>query len=150
MAISKDQRQATILELARDKPIRTQAEFLDVLRARRVTVDQSTLSRDLAELNIRKTNGHYVVIEEPKGPPQKLDYSAVVFSFTTCGPHLIVIRTGVGQGSPVAVAIEEASEFAITATLAGDDTIFVATKNRRAQVVALRRLKQWFGDKHEP
>ena len=34
-------------------------------------------------------------------------------------------------------------------TLAGDDTVFVATKNRRSQTVALRRLEQWFEDKHE-
>ena len=47
------------------------------------------------------------------------------------------------------VVFDAAGDPAIAGTLAGDDTIFVATKNRRSQTVALRRLEQWFGDKHE-
>ena len=49
----------------------------------------------------------------------------------------------------MAVAIDEEYDGAIAGTLAGDDTIFVATGSARAQTVALRRLRKWFGDKYE-
>lgn len=146
---TKDARQAAILQLAQSETVHTQADMLKGLRAKRFRVDQSTLSRDLRELNVRKVAGKYVVTESKPAPPDTLDLSAAVSEFTTCGPHLIVVRTGIGQAQPVSIRIDGEQEPAITATLAGDDTIFVATKNRRSQTVALRRLKQWFGDKHE-
>jgi arginine repressor len=73
----------------------------------------------------------------------------VVRRFTGCGPHLVVVTTDIGQAQAVAVSIDRAGEPAVVATLAGDDTVFVATRSRRTQAVVLRRLEQWFGDKHE-
>jgi transcriptional regulator of arginine metabolism len=148
--VRKDERQAAIVELVKEGSVPTQALLRKALRARRIAVDQSTLSRDLVELNVRKHGGKYILNGGPRPQPTVPDYASTVLRFTTCGPHLIVIRTGVGQAQPVAVRIEATGESSITATLAGDDTIFVATKSRRAQVVALRRLTQWFGEKHEP
>lgn len=113
-----------------------------------MVVDQSTLSRDLIELEIRKAHGRYVTPARTE-PAAEPEFGAAVVGYTTCGPHLTVIRTTMGAAQPLAVKIDQAAEPSITATLAGDDTIFLATKNRRSQVVALRRLEQWFGDKHE-
>jgi transcriptional regulator of arginine metabolism len=123
--------------------------LLAALRRRGHEVDQSTLSRDLTELGIRKIGGRYVL--RPAGEPatSQVDHAASVRRFTTCGPNLIVVSTGVGAAQPVALAIDGAGDASIAATLAGDDTIFIATGSRRTQTVALRRLKQWFGDKHE-
>jgi transcriptional regulator of arginine metabolism len=149
--VTKQERLALILRLVRGGKARSQAELLRGLRARGERVDQSTLSRDLTELGIRKAGGRYVLRErsEDSGPPTLTDFAGVVKRFTTCGPHLTVLTTVVGQAQAVAVAVDAAGEPAIAATLAGDDTVFVATKNRRTQAVALRRLKQWFGDKHD-
>ena len=149
MVMGKDQRQQTVLQLLRGRPATTQAQLIKALRAKRIAVDQSTLSRDLTELGIRKSGGRYVVADHAADTPAGIDYAAAVQSFSTCGPHLIVIHTGTGQAQPVALAIEHDNEPAIVATLAGDDTIFIATKSRRGQTVALRRVKNWFGDKHE-
>jgi len=148
--IEKGRRQAAITRLVRRGRVATQGELLGELRGRGMTVDQSTLSRDLRELGVRKAGGRYV-LPDPKehGTGAELDLSAAVRRFTTCGPNLIVVSTGMGQAQPVAVAIEQAKDPSILATLAGDDTVFVALKTRRAQAVALRRLEQWFGDKHE-
>ena len=147
----KEERLALVRRLVRDRRARTQAELLRNLRSAGWRVDQSTLSRDLVELGIRKAGGRYVLPRrvEQAGGPKLADLAVVVKRFTTCGPHLTVVSTVVGQAQAVAVAIDKASEAAIAATLGGDDTVFVATKNRRSQAVALRRLKQWFGDKHE-
>lgn len=145
----KDDRQAAVLTLVRRGRTRTQAQMLKALRARRIAVDQSTLSRDLTELGVRKAGGYYVPTEPDRRTRGSIDYASAVIAFTTCGPYMIAVRTGTGQAQPVALMIEHAREPAVAATLAGDDTIFLATKGRRAQTVVLRRLKNWFGDKHE-
>jgi transcriptional regulator of arginine metabolism len=150
MAPTKDERLATISRVLRAEPVRTQDQLLKILRGRGMRVDQSTLSRDLVEIGVRKSSGRYVVPPEPATPtPSEPRFDVAVQSFTVCGPHLVVIKTALGAAQPLAVKIDQVSEPAIVATLAGDDTIFVATKNRRSQVVALRRLQQWFGDKQE-
>lgn len=149
--MGKEERLSLILRMVRGGKARTQGDLLKALRACGGRVDQSTLSRDLAELGIRKAGGRYVVparVGDPK-QPTLMDFAGAVKRFTTCGPHLTVVTTVVGQAQAVAVAMDATAEPAIVATLAGDDTILVATKNRRTQAVALRRLKQWFGDKYE-
>lgn len=149
MSEAKADRQAAILRIIRSHAVGTQAALLKALRAAGDRVDQSTLSRDLAELGIRKVGGRYAAPEPGEAKATEPQFSAAVTGFTTCGPHLIVLRTALGAAQPLAVKIDQAAEASITATLAGDDTIFLATKSRRSQVVALRRLEQWFGDKHE-
>jgi transcriptional regulator of arginine metabolism len=147
--VAKSDRWDVIRRLVRNEAVGTQDDIRRALRREGLAVDQSTLSRDLVELGIRKAAGRYVIERSRPSAEADVDYSAVVDSFSTCGPHQIIVRTAIGQAQPVAVRIDEKKEPAIAATLAGDDTILVLTKNRRSQVVALRRLEQWFGDKHE-
>ena len=146
---TKSDRLAAIRKIVRAQRLSTQGELRRALRADGVQVDQSTLSRDLVELEIRKSRGRYVLPGPPAESNGHAQFEAAVRSYTTCGPHLIVLRTSLGAAQPLAVRIDQAGEASIVATLAGDDTIFLATRNRRMQVVALRRLEQWFGDKHE-
>jgi transcriptional regulator of arginine metabolism len=145
---NREDRLAAIRRLVSGGRISSQAEMLDGLRRKGVRIDQSTLSRDLAEVGARKRSGRYV-LESGEAKPVEIDFAGAVRSFVTCGPHLIVIATGVGQAQFVAVSIEKQDEPAIAGVLAGDDTIFVAVKNGRSQSVVVRRFKQWFGDKHE-
>lgn len=145
----KKDRQGFIRRAIRSGKVATQRELARALRKERMSVGQSTLSRDLAELDIRKVNGRYVSPDRAARPPAGVNYAEFVSRFVTCGPHQIVIATAPGRAQPVAVAIDEARDASIVATLAGDDTIFVATRTRRTQAVALRRLERWFGDKHE-
>lgn len=146
MVMNKDKRHRAITEIVREKTLSTQHELLDVLTRQGLAVNQATLSRDLAEVGIRKSQGRYVLAEEVT--QRRSEYAAVT-GFTCCGPHMIVIRTAVGQAQAVAVMIDQEDEPAFAGTIAGDDTILVLTKNRRTQTVALRRLRQWFGEKHE-
>lgn len=151
MTRAKPQRQGVIRRLITSGRVRTQAELSRELRGRGLAADQSTLSRDLAELDFRKVRGRYQRRRMPEAPNGSgvSAVSSAVLRFVTCGPHLIVVRTTTGQAQPVALAIDAMDEPAVEATLAGDDTIFLATRNRRSQVVALKRMTQWFGDKHE-
>ncbi len=147
-AVSKEDRHARILRLVRDQPVSTQAGLTTRLVRSGIDVDQSTLSRDLAELGIRKVQGAYRVADRNGDrADQPANYAFAVRWFTPCGPNLVVIATEVGQAHPVALFIESHNEPSILATLAGDDTIYLATRSRKSQTVALRRLKQWFGEK---
>ncbi len=147
--MTKRARQASIRRIVRSRSVETQAQLLKALYKAGMAINQATLSRDLAELGIRKRGGLYRSSGSEKQEAGRLDLSGVVRGFMSCGPHLIVIHTAVGQAQSVAVAIDSAQDSAIVATLGGDDTVFAATKNRRTQTVALRRLASWFGEKHE-
>lgn len=141
-------RQQAILGLLEKHAIGTQEALHRALRKVGVDVDQSTLSRDLRELGVKKIDGRYV--QPPAGErPVASGLGGVVRMVTPCGPHLVVLKTIVGQAQPVALAIDARRDPAIVATLAGDDTVFIATRNRKAQAVALRRLQQWFGEHGE-
>jgi transcriptional regulator of arginine metabolism len=146
----REARQNVIRDLLAAQAIGTQQELRAALRKMGQNVDQSTLSRDLAELGVRKHNGRYELAPATNGPsPPALDLSGAVLGFVPCGPHLIVIRTALGQAQPVGVAIDQKQDPALVATLAGDDTLFVATRSRKTQAVALRRLAAWCGDTRE-
>jgi len=147
--MSKIARQKRIRELVRTRSIGGQEQLLRALRTEHLPVNQSTLSRDLAELGIRKIDGRYEMAASETEGRQHFDLSPAVRQWMTCGPHLVVIKTRTGQAQAVGVAIDAAEDPAIAATLAGDDTLFLATAGRRQQAVALRRLTNWFGDKYE-
>ena len=147
MMTTKHDRQTVIRQMVEAGRMNTQQDLLRALRRRRMPVDQSTLSRDLAELGVRKAGGRYVVEEAPSVAQDTLDYSALVTGFAVCGPHMIVVKTHTGQAQAVAVMIDEAADSSMAGTIAGDDTIFIATSSRRTQAVALRRLEHWFGPK---
>ncbi len=143
--IDKQKRQDAIAALVETGSLGSQKAILKSLAKDGLGIDQSTLSRDLAELGIRKVDGQYCVVTEQHVDATVETYFAGVVRFTTCGPHQIVVFTEVGLAQPVAVAIEQKNDPAILATLGGDDVIFVATKSRSTQAVALRRFKQWMG-----
>jgi transcriptional regulator of arginine metabolism len=145
---SKDDRHRRIVKLVEERAVRSQAELRVALARDGLEVEQSTLSRDLQELGVRKVGGRYVR-ERVTSAPVGSDPSPGVRAILPCGPTLIVIRTDPGQAPPVGVVIDAANDPAIAGTLAGDDTVFVATRDLRRQAVALRRLTAWFGDKVE-
>ena len=147
----REKRQNAIRKIIEQHAVGTQRELLDRLDKKGLPADQSTLSRDLAEIGVRKVNGRYALSAASDAPAadRQPDLSPVVNGFVPCGPHLVVVRTTVGQAQPVSLAIDAAGDPAIVATLAGDDTVFVATRNSKTQAVTLRRLEKWFGDKRE-
>ncbi len=146
MMMDKQQRQNAVSSLVTAGSVGSQREILDALAKDGMAVDQSTLSRDLSELGIKKVAGQYRSVATDNGHADMATYFAGVKRYTVCGPHQIVVFTEAGLAQPVAVAIEKKKDPSILATLAGDDVLFVATKSRNTQAVALRRLGQWMGD----
>lgn len=133
-------RQEKVLELIRAKRIRTQAELVEELRRRGIHATQSSISRDLARLGAVKVNGYYTL------PRLRHPVAGVleILDLDTAGDHLIVVKTEPGQASPVALQIDRAHFPEVVGTVAGDDTVFIAVKDREAQRKAIRRISELF------
>lgn len=136
----KRERQRTLLEIVRAKPAATQAQLQRRLKRLGIAATQSSISRDLTELGIVKVAGAYRLPYLERGESPLID----VLEADTAGDHLIVLKTAAGQASVVAVRIDQAQFPDIVGTVAGDDTIFVAVKNREAQGRALKQILNLF------
>jgi transcriptional regulator of arginine metabolism len=141
-------RQEAIAGLVRTGHVRTQAELQRLLRHRGIVVAQPTLSRDLRELGLAKTPRGYVAPDAtlfqfaPAGLREaKLDrvLRGSALSVRAAGT-LVVVKTPAAGAHPVARALDEASLPDVAGTIAGDDTIFLATHSERAARLLARRL----------
>jgi transcriptional regulator of arginine metabolism len=135
----KNVRQKRLLSLIRAKPFATQAELRDSLERAGVPATQSSLSRDLEELGIVKHRGHYAVLKSNGAAARGL------LSLDLSGDNLVIARTEPGLASAVAVEIDGAAISEIVGTLAGEDTIFVAVRDAKAQRVAMKKIWELFG-----
>ncbi len=140
-------RRRAILALVERGGVRSQEELQRRLRREGYTVAQPTLSRDLRALGLAKTPGGYVPAPGPAAPPPEaregaLDraMSAFVLSVRAAGP-LVVVRTPPAGAHPLARALDEALLPDVVGTIAGDDTVFVATPGPSAALRLERRLR---------
>jgi transcriptional regulator of arginine metabolism len=139
-------RHQAILRVVRDQGVRSQEALARLLRGRGIAVAQPTLSRDLRELGLVKTPAGYAAPAAaalvPAGPPQAKLARALrsfVLSVQAAG-SLVVVRTPPAAAQPVARALDEAALPDVAGTIAGDDTVFVATASDRAARALTRRL----------
>ena len=152
-------RREAILKLVREGPVRSQDEMLSLLRRRGVRVTQPTLSRDLKELGLAKTPGGYVTPADLSALSQAgLSFATAdaraermrqtvrehVLSVQVAG-SLVVLRTPPAAAQPVARAMDDAEPDGAVGTLAGDDTIFLATRGAAAARRLARRLRSLVG-----
>jgi transcriptional regulator of arginine metabolism len=139
-AMQKEQRQKKILSLIRAKRIGTQDELKEHLERSGVPATQSSVSRDLLELGIVKHNGHYTVPKAQTGAAAR-----GLLELLTAGDALVIARCEPGLASAVAVEIDRAGVEEIVGTLAGEDTVFIAVTERRAQRPAIKKIWELFG-----
>jgi len=128
-------RRTQILELLRTASITTQAELQHKLARRGLHATQATLSRDLEELGVVKTRKGYRVPDSvaPPGPPQPT-LSVILKEFlrdVRLASNLVVLKTHPGNAHSVAVSLDAGQWPEVTGTVAGDDTIFIATPGAR-------------------
>jgi transcriptional regulator of arginine metabolism len=137
--MQKVQRQTAILKLISNKSISKQEELTELLEKKGFSVTQSSVSRDLDELGIIKVGGNYAVPKKPKN-----DISVGLIALETAGENLIVAKCDSGLASAVAVKIDAAEIHEIVGTIAGDDTIFIAVGDVRAQKNTIRKIWEIF------
>jgi transcriptional regulator of arginine metabolism len=139
--MDKERRQQKILSLIRAGTIGTQGELAERLERAGFAATQSSVSRDLVELGVVKRRGRYVAPEAAAGATARRG----LVELATAGESLVVARCEPGLASAVAVEIDGASITEIVGTLAGEDTVFIAVADRRAQRAAIKKIWEMFG-----
>jgi transcriptional regulator of arginine metabolism len=141
------ERRAAIAEILRVEKIHSQSELLRQLRKRRYRVTQPSISRDLADIGVVKVNGRYVARETlspPEGSGSELgQVVGLLRSVDPAGPNLLILKTPPGAASQVAIAIEGEVWPEVVGTIAGDDTVFIATPGRAQRARIETRLERF-------
>lgn len=136
----KETRQKKILSLIRAKRIAKQEELTALLEHAGLVVTQSSVSRDLLELGVVKQHGYYALPQARNGAAAR-----GLLSLETAGDVLIVAKCEPGMASAVAVEIDRANLPEIVGTIAGEDTIFIAVSEHKAQRVVVKKIWEIFG-----
>jgi transcriptional regulator of arginine metabolism len=140
-------RREAIVRILRQATVARQAELVDLLHREGFEATQSSVSRDLRELGIVKGAECYLLpaIEDALTPSHFETVQSFVKGYRAAGPTLTVLRTTVGAAQSVALAIDKARWPEVVGTIAGDDTIFIATESARTQRQLQDRLRSTFG-----
>lgn len=122
MAKKRNGRQDAIRDIVRNKDVRTQRVLVDELRAMGFDCTQATVSRDIADMGLRKLpEGIYVLAED-------LHLQRMVSELVTGilrADNLVMIKAQPGTASGIAAAVDAAELPDVLGSLAGNDTILV-------------------------
>ncbi|HEY2699668.1 MAG TPA: arginine repressor [Pseudonocardiaceae bacterium] len=134
-------RQARIVELVSNFPIRSQTDLAKLLAAEGTDVTQATLSRDLDELGAVKLRGAdggapvYVIPDDGSpirgiqgGTSRLAKLLAELLVSAEGSGNLMVLRTPPGAAQFLASAIDRAALHEVIGTIAGDDTVMVIAR----------------------
>ena len=144
----KNSRQEKILQLIAKYNIDKQEDLQEKLKECGFEVTQATVSRDIRELGIIKSQGEDGVYKyriarsqtqiEINGKFAMILNQAV--SKVSCANNLIVVKTYTGMGSAVGAAFDALELDGVIGTLAGDDTLLIiASDNESAQLVTRKQ-----------
>jgi transcriptional regulator of arginine metabolism len=130
--MSKLTRQQTIIEIVSNVRISSQAALAAELKKRGVDVTQSTLSRDISELNLVKTKEGYTRPEDAAGTgiavPDPVGTLKRLVLKVRNAQNLVVVRTSPGSAQQVALILDGGTCGPVVGTVAGDDTCLVVNK----------------------
>jgi transcriptional regulator of arginine metabolism len=133
-------RRRDLLRILRSEGASSQQAIVDALQARGHYVTQATVSRDLKEvgaLKVRSGDGFAYRLPDDVSHSlngdlvsRNLGRSLSEFALDVRVAHsMVVLTTAPGHAPAVARAIDLAAPGPVVGTIAGDDTIFVATSD---------------------
>lgn len=134
-------------EILRRGDAATQQEMCEELSRLGFSVNQSKISRlltKLAAIKVKNAQGQtgYRLPKELAPPPSQTPLQHLILRIVT-NENLVVIQTSPGSASLIARMLDyQNSESEILATLAGDDTIFVAPKSAKRIQAAFEEVKK--------
>lgn len=119
MAKKRNNRQEAIRDIVRNRNVRTQRMLVDELKECGFTCTQATVSRDIADMGLRKL-------------PEDLHLQRMV-SELVIGvqrtDNLVLVKAQPGTASGIAAAIDGAELPDVMGSLAGNDTILVIARS---------------------
>jgi transcriptional regulator of arginine metabolism len=132
---ARRERQGAILRLIGEREISTQSELAGALHDQGYDAVQTTVSRDIQELGLRKVRGSEGRLVY--APPGAADSDTVreltqILRRTALSVEandaLVVIQTPRGLAAALADAIDDSTHPLVLGTIAGENTIFVAPR----------------------
>lgn len=154
MEVMKQLRQRAIRDLVDQRPIRTQQELAAALRERGFRTTQATISRDVKELGLVKAGPdgtqsyalpRRLIEAETSGEDRLRKLLADLPVEIREAGLLVILRTLPGSAHAIAAALDRARWPEVAGSIAGDDTVFVACRDRRSLRAAKRRLSELAG-----
>jgi len=151
--VTRAGRHARIVELIRQKAIRSQTELAEVLAADGVQVTQATLSRDLEELRAVKVGGAYLIPEDGTRPLREVEDAPArllrllreLLTGVDASGNIAVLRTPPGAAQFLASALDRSGLTDVVGTIAGDDTILVVARDVTGGKALADKLADWAG-----
>ncbi|MES2503880.1 MAG: arginine repressor [Myxococcota bacterium] len=126
--MKQSKRVSHLIKLLESREFESHEELLETLSAQGVPSTQATLSRDLNRLGIQKVHGMYTLRGHSK------------IRIDAAGPNLLVVKTTGGGASALAAEIDGWDIAGLIGTVAGDDTIFIASKDVKSQLLIHKTL----------
>ena len=134
-----------ILELVSREPMVTQEDMVRRLTQQGLKVTQATLSRDIKELGLVKTQEGYAAsgtIAEAAPTPSLSHLLREFVVDVREAQNLLVLKTPPGSAQPVARALDAESWPELVGTIAGDDTILVISSSSKSCRQLGKRIRE--------
>lgn len=129
MAKRRNSRQDAIRDIVREKDVRTQRMLVDELKTAGFDCTQATVSRDIADMGLKKLpEGVYVLAEDLHLQRMVSDMVLDVQR----AENIVVVKSQAGTASGIAAAIDSAALPDVLGSIAGTDTIFVVARTSDA------------------
>jgi transcriptional regulator of arginine metabolism len=153
MQLAKAERHRLIESVVSRKRIGTQFELLEALAGSGCTVTQATISRDIRELGLEKTNDQlgrprYVLADTARRADPAEALNSVLGQFgrkVTPAGNIVVLQSELGAAPAIARALDQLGHERVVGTLAGDDTVLVVASSERDARALARELATTLG-----
>lgn len=150
----KNARQQKILELIGKYDIDTQETLIKRLAELGYKVTQTTVSRDIRQLNLVKgvnSLGEYKYIAPTVNtasavPVLNSAMTEAVLKIAAAG-NIVVVKTFSGMANAIAVCVDSLHHDDIVGSVAGDDTILLVVSDAQSAVALADELSETFGKK---
>ena len=145
MSSGKTFRQGQILRLVSGQHIANQEDLRRRLAAQKMRVTQATLSRDLQELRLVKTQEGYKqasALPEESAPLPPLAHALAEFLLDIRpAENLLVLKTPPSGAQPLAAAVDVAKFTEVAGTIAGDDTVLIITPSKKTRESLQKKME---------
>lgn len=144
----KQQRHRKILDLVDEFEIETQEELVQRLLESGYAAAQSTISRDIRELNLQKRASKrgkliYRAARESGSEANDRNFRVLRDAFVSVdvSQNILVIRTASGMAMAAAAVLDDLKWEEILGCIAGDDTIMCVVRDTQSGVLVMERLQ---------
>ena len=142
-------RQSKIIELVNHFVIETQEELVHRLQENGFEVTQATISRDIRDLKLTKVSipggkQKYAILpsKETNLSEKYIRIFKNGYSGMDRAGSMIVLKTLTGMAMAVAAAVDAMDFDEVVGCIAGDDTIFCATRTEADAIFVMERLSK--------